>query len=166
MRFVIYFLKNGCCQNTYKLRAEILMGISNFKTLIDKNNITIDCLSSIGNVAQYLFKNNPSYTEIKTCVACPNIIMRQSVLIPINVDIINYGYLELSSAILEGMPNNKSICCKQLMSRKIKYGKQIFIECDTIETDLEKEDSLAEFPPKIQIDDIFFSFDRRSCKIR
>lgn len=157
MRFVECFLKNGCSQNTYKLRAEILMGVNNFKTQIDKNNITIDCLSSIGNVAQYVFTNNPSYIEIKNCVVCSNMIMRQSILIPINVDlIIKHGYCELSTAILEGMPDNRSTCCKQRMSRNIKYGKQIFIECDAIENNIEKEHSLAEFQPKIQVGDNSF----------
>lgn len=157
MRFVKCFLKNGCSLNTYKLRAEILMGVNNFKTQIDKNNITIDCLSSIGNVAQYVFKNSPSYTEIRNCIVCSNIIMRQSVLIPINIDIIiMHGYCELSTAILECMPNNRSTCCKQRMSRNIKYGKQIFIECDAIENDIEKEHSLAEFQPKIQVGDHSF----------
>lgn len=157
MRFIKCFLKNGCSQNTYKLRAEILIDVNNFKTQIDKNNISIDCLSSIGNVAQYVFKNDPSYTEMKNCIVCSNIIIRQSVLIPINVNIImKHGYCELSTAILEGIPNNKSICYKQRMSRNIKYGKQIFIECDAIENYIEKEYSLAEFPPKIQVGDNSF----------
>jgi hypothetical protein len=157
MQFVKCFLKNGCNQNTYKLRAEILMSVDHFKTQIDKNNITVDCLSNIGNVAQYVFKNNPSYTEIKNCVICSNIIMRQSVLVPINVNIIiKHGYCELAMAISEGMPNNRSICCKQRMSRNIKYGKQIFIECDAIDNDLEKAHSLAEFPLKIKVGDNFF----------
>lgn len=131
MQFIKYFLKNGCSQGTYKLRVKILMSINNFKTQIDKNSITIDCLSSIGNIGQYIFQNNPSYTEIKNCIVCSNIIMRQSVLILINVDIImKHGYCELSTAILEGMPNNISICCKQRMNRNIIYGNQIFIECN------------------------------------
>lgn len=37
MQFVKCLLKNGCNQNTYKLIAEILMGVNNFKTQIDKN---------------------------------------------------------------------------------------------------------------------------------
>lgn len=158
MRFVKYFLKNSCNQNIYKLRAEILMTINNFKLIqIDKNTITVNCFSIIGNVAQCVFKD-PSYTEIKSCVVCSNIIMRQSVLIPINVDIINkYGYCELSTAILEGMShNNNSICCKQLLTRNIKYGIQIFIEYDAIGNDLQQEHSLAEFSPKIQISDNSF----------
>lgn len=156
MQFIKCFLKNGCSKNTYKLRAKILMSIDNFKTQIDRNNVTVDCLSSIGNVAQYIFKDDPSYTEIKSCVVCSNIIIRQSVLVPINVNtIINGGYCELATAISEGMPNNRSVCCKQRMNINIKYGKQIFIECDTID-DIEKEHSLVEFPPKIQISDNLF----------
>ncbi|EFN66838.1 hypothetical protein EAG_00550, partial [Camponotus floridanus] len=140
MQFIKCLLKNGCNQNTYKLRAEILMAVNNFKTQIDKNYITIDCLSSIGNVAQYVFKDNPSYTEIKNCVICSRIIMRQSVLVPINIDIIiKHGYCELSAAILEGMPNNRSICCEKPMNRNIKYKKQILIECDAIKNDIEEE---------------------------
>lgn len=42
------------------------------------------------------------------------------------------------------------------MSRNIKYGKQIFIECDAIENNIEKEHSLAEFQPKIQVGDNSF----------
>lgn len=157
MQFIKCFLKNGCSQNTYKLRAEMLMTVDNFKTQIDRNNITINCLSSIGNVAQYVFKSNPSYTEIKNCVICSNIIMRQSVLVPININIIiEHGYCELATAVSEGMPNNRSICCKQRMDRNIKYGKQIFIECDAMDNDIEKEHFLAEFPPKIQVGDNSF----------
>jgi len=51
VRFIKYFLEHGCCQSTYKLRAEILMNIDNFISQIDKNIVTINCLSSIGNMA-------------------------------------------------------------------------------------------------------------------
>lgn len=158
MKFINCFLKNGCSQNTYKLRAEILMGVNNFKIQMDKNyTYNYKLFSSVGNVSQYVFKGNPSYIEIKNCAVCSHIIMRQSVLISINVDlIIKHGYCELSMAISEGMPNNRSICCKQHMNRDIRYGKQIFIECDVKENDTEKEHSLAEFPPKIQSGDNSF----------
>lgn len=53
------------------------------------------------------------------------------------------------------MSKNKSMCCEQRMSKNLKYRRQIFIECDIIENDIEKEHSLAEFPSKFQIVDLF-----------
>lgn len=157
MGFIRCFLKNGCSHNTYKLRAEILMNINQFSSQIDKNIITIDCLSNIGNIAQYVFQSDPSYIQTKSCNVCSKIIVRQSVIIPINIDIIKkYGFSELSKAILEGMPNNNSICCDQLMSENKRYGTQIFIECDTIEYGIERDYSLKEFVPKLQIDNNSF----------
>lgn len=77
--------------------------------------------------------------------------MRQSILVPINVNVIKkHGFAELFKAILEAMPSNKSICCDQLMSKNIKYGTQIFIEYNLMEHDIQKKYCLADFPTKIQ----------------
>lgn len=157
MRFIRCFLENGCSQNTYKLRAEILMNVNQFSSQINKNIITVDCLSNIGNVAQYVFQSNPSYIQTKSCNVCSKIIVRQSVIVPINVDIIKeHGFCELSKAILKGMPNNISICCNQLMSESKRYGTQIFIECNAIEYGIERDYCLKEFVPKLLIDNNSF----------
>lgn len=118
MKFIKCLLDNGCCQKTYMSRAEILMKINNFRSEIDKNIVTVDCYSSIGNVVQYIFQSSPSYSEKKYCNVCSKIIVRQSPLVPININLIEqHGLTELSNAILEGMPKNNSVCCEQLMQR-------------------------------------------------
>lgn len=157
MRFVKYFLNEGCKQNTYKLRAEILMNIKHFRTQIDKNIITVDCFSSIGNVAQYVFQSNPSYIETKSCNICSKFTIRQSVIVPININVIKeHGFKELSKAIKEGMPSDKSLCCNQLVSKNIKYGTQIFIEYDPTENEMQQKIRLTEFATKLQFDDNTF----------
>jgi len=55
------------------------MNIDNFISQIDKNIVTINCFSSIGNMAQYVFQGNPSYIETKSCNVYVK-IMRQSIL--------------------------------------------------------------------------------------
>lgn len=137
MRFVTYFLNNGCNKKTYNLRTELLMIITQLKNKIDKNILTIDYLSSIGETLRNMFFTAyvfPSYIQTKTCNTCSKFIIRQSVIVPININIIRtHGFQKLSKAISEGMPINSSICCNQLMSQDIKYSSPIFIEYEVQE---------------------------------
>lgn len=157
MKFIKCFLDNGCCKKTYMSRAKILMNVKNFISEIDKNIITVNCYSSIGNVVQYIFQNSPSYTEKKYCNVCSKIIKRQSTLVPINVNLIERdGLAVLSNAITEGMPKNNSICCKQLMQRDIIYGTQIFIEYDPMEYNHTRQHCLADLTIKLEVNNYSF----------
>ncbi|KAF5308323.1 hypothetical protein FQR65_LT18232 [Abscondita terminalis] len=95
---------------------------------------------------QYIFTNNPSYTEIKKCNICFKLSERKSVIVPINVDTIKkLGFYEIAKAILDAIPYNISICCNHIMERTRHYGTQIFIECDLEPEDSQTLPSLGEF---------------------
>lgn len=154
MQFVKHYVNNGCVQNIYKRRAEILMKIDEFRTEIEKNILTVNCFSNVGNLAQYVFKSNPSYVETKSCDTCHKLTMRKSVLVPLNIDIIkDEGFPQLSKAILGGIPSKRTLCCNKFTTQTIKYGDQIFIE---YEPTMQGKVRLSEFPTKIAFNNCSF----------
>lgn len=67
MCFLQNFLKHGCCAKIYKDRASLLRKVNHFRIKFENNVLTVDCYASVGNVAQYILANDPSYKETKFC---------------------------------------------------------------------------------------------------
>jgi len=62
----IDILEKGIRAYTYKLRAQILLPISN-RDVQCGNCIQVNCQTNVGHLASQLFKNSPSFEEKSVC---------------------------------------------------------------------------------------------------
>ncbi|EFN63671.1 hypothetical protein EAG_07194, partial [Camponotus floridanus] len=128
-KFIKSFVQLGPTNKIYKMRAEILKNVTYF--LQDTLDIvTIDALSNIVNLCEYIFPENYSYIEICTCQTCHNIKIVKKCILPVNEEILNkYGYAKIVDAIEEGKVL-KFRCSKynEECFMSVSYSVQLFIE--------------------------------------
>jgi len=98
--------------------------------------ITIDALSNIVNLCEYIFPENYSYEEICICKTCGNIKMIKKCILPINEGILNeHGFTKIIDTIKENKIL-KSRCnkCNKERVTSVSYGAQLFIESSIVTT--------------------------------
>jgi len=103
-KFIKSFVQLGPTKNIYKMQAEILKSVTCFiQATVTPDIVTIDALSNVVNLCEYVFPGSYSYIEICTCQTCGNIKIVKKCILPINEEILNkHGYAKIVDAIKEG----------------------------------------------------------------
>ncbi|KYN30134.1 hypothetical protein ALC57_00417 [Trachymyrmex cornetzi] len=131
------------------MRAEILKSVTCFvQDTTIPDTVTIDALSNVINLCEYVFQESYSYFEICTCEICGNIKIVKKCILPINEGVLNkHGFAKIVDAIKEGkVLKPKCTKCDKERSVSVSYGAQLFIESSIITT-------LQDIPLSIQLDE-------------
>lgn len=144
-KFIKSFVQLGPTKKIYKMRAEILKSVTSFLA-VTPDIVTIDALSNVVNLCEYVFPESYSYIEICTCQTCGNIKIVKKCILPINEEILNkHGYANIIDAIKEGrVLKLRCSKCDEERSINISYGTQLFIESSIVTT-------LDDIPISIQL---------------
>jgi len=148
-KFIKSFVQLGPTKNIYKMRAEILKSVTCFiQATVTPDIVTIDALSNVVNLCEYVFPESYSYIEICTCQTCGNIKIVKKCILPINEEILNkHGYAKIVDAIKEGkVLKLRCSKCDEKRSRNLSYGAQLFIESSIIT-------ALDDIPLSIQLNE-------------
>lgn len=110
--------------------------------------VTIDALSNIVNLCEYVFQENYSYIKRCTCEICGNIKIVKKCILPVNEEILNkHGYAKIIDAIKEGkVLKLRCSKCDKERSMNVSYGAQLFIESSIIT-------ALEDIPLSIQLNE-------------
>ncbi|KYN04648.1 hypothetical protein ALC62_04479, partial [Cyphomyrmex costatus] len=89
-KFIKSFVQLGPSKKIYKIRAELLKSVTSFiQDTAIPNTVTIDALSNVINVCEYVFQECNSYVKILTCEICGNIKIVKKYILPINEEMLN-----------------------------------------------------------------------------
>ncbi|EFN80653.1 hypothetical protein EAI_03572, partial [Harpegnathos saltator] len=138
-KFIKSFVQLGSTKIIYKMCAKILKSVTCFLKDIEMSNILkVDACSNVINLCEYVFPENYSYIEIRTCQTCGNIKMIKKCILSINEEILyQHGYAKIVDAIKEGrIVNLRCNKCDEVRIMSVSYGAQLFIE-SSIMTDLD-----------------------------
>lgn len=128
-KFIKSFVQLSSTKKIYKMRVEILKNVTYFLQYTS-DIVTIHALSNIVNLCKYIFPENYSYIEIRTCQTCQNIKIVKKCILLVNEEILDkYDYAKIVDAIKEGKVL-KFRCSKynEECSTSVSHHAQLFIK--------------------------------------
>lgn len=128
-QFIKNFIDKGPIKSIYRQRAKILRKIGYFVSKNTCNVITVNALSNICNLCEYLLNEEPSCTLQKECGNCKK-ATTQNLTLDFQI-IQSHGYNSIARAIQDYITNNYKECkqCGENVELKVNYHSQLLIEC-------------------------------------
>lgn len=131
-QFIKNFIDKGPCKSLYRQRATLLRKIEYFVSKNAFNVITINALSNISNLCEFLLSEQPSCTLLKKCDTCKKTTTRNLILLNLDFETIqSHGYNTIVQAINNYTTSNYKQCrqCGKDIKLKIDYHSNLLIEC-------------------------------------
>lgn len=156
-RFMKNFIEKGPTKSIYRQRATILRKIGYFVSKNAFNVITVDALSNVCNLCEYLLSEEPSCTLQKRCTNCKKTITNDMNLISLDFQTIaSHGYSIIAQVIDGFINNNYRECrqCKKSVELSANYRSHLLIECVQ---DKNVAVTLETFPKILKLDNESFS---------
>lgn len=156
-QFIKNFIDKGPCKSIYKQRATLLRRNEIFVSKNTFDVITINAISNVCNLCEFLLNEEPSCTLLKECDNCKKTSSRNLTVFNLDFETIqSRGYNTIAQAIENYTSTNHKQCtqCAGNIKLTVAYHSHLLIEC-VVDANVQVE--LKTFPKLITLDNASFS---------